>query len=84
MLVVISATPALEERGRAEAAGFETLNLSDIYVGQELGDLKVAEWDWHPNARGHALIAESVRLTAQSKATSVRAGQALGIPWPLP
>ena len=35
-------------------------------------------------ASAHALIAESVRLTAQSKATSVRAGQALGIAWPLP
>jgi hypothetical protein len=30
-----------------------------------------------------ALIAESVKLTARAKATSVQAGKALGIPWPL-
>ena len=30
-----------------------------------------------------ALVSESMRLTTEAKATSARAGKALGIPWPL-
>lgn len=42
----------------ATEAGFEVLDLSGVYRGQNLPDLWVAEWDRHPNARAHALIAD--------------------------
>jgi hypothetical protein len=43
----------------AAAAGFVVLDLFDVY-GPETGhdSLRVAEWDKHPNAAGHAMIAE--------------------------
>ncbi|MCC6179366.1 MAG: hypothetical protein IT305_29005 [Chloroflexi bacterium] len=42
----------------AREAGFgEVLDLSAVYVGQDVSALKVADWDWHPNASGHRLIA---------------------------
>ncbi|MGH2395307.1 MAG: hypothetical protein ACRDGH_17750, partial [Candidatus Limnocylindria bacterium] len=42
----------------AEGAGFVVLNLADVYAGRDLEALIVAEWDRHPNARGHRLIAD--------------------------
>jgi D-alanyl-lipoteichoic acid acyltransferase DltB (MBOAT superfamily) len=48
----------------AENAGFHIIDMSDIYDGLE-GSLAIAEWDNHPNARGHELIAE--RLAAETK-----------------
>jgi hypothetical protein len=42
----------------AEAAGFVLVDLSDVYDGQDLETLIVAEWDKHPNARANRLIAE--------------------------
>jgi D-alanyl-lipoteichoic acid acyltransferase DltB (MBOAT superfamily) len=41
----------------AQAAGFIVIDLSDIFVGQDLDAIRVAEWDDHPNAQGHQLIA---------------------------
>jgi D-alanyl-lipoteichoic acid acyltransferase DltB (MBOAT superfamily) len=41
----------------AQRAGFEVINLDDIYAGQEIADIRLAEWDDHPNTHGHALIA---------------------------
>jgi hypothetical protein len=43
---------------RAAKAGFIVLNLSDVYGNQDLRTLWLAEWDWHPNAKGHGLIAD--------------------------
>jgi hypothetical protein len=47
---------ALEEI--AQEAGFMTIDLSDLYEGQDISTLIVADWDKHPNARGHRLIAD--------------------------
>lgn len=47
----------------AQAAGFVTIGLDDIYDGRDIGALRLAEWDDHPNAAGHRLIAE--RLFAE-------------------
>jgi hypothetical protein len=59
---ILEAPLAEEERVKltqqAEEAGFVTLDLSDVYEGFDLGALIVAEWDMHPNARAHALIAD--------------------------
>ena len=41
----------------AKEANFIVLDLSGIYQDQEIGKLIVAEWDKHPNAQGHELIA---------------------------
>jgi hypothetical protein len=41
----------------AEKAGFKILDLSDVFENHDVKSLHVAEWDWHPNAKGHKLIA---------------------------
>jgi alginate O-acetyltransferase complex protein AlgI len=41
----------------AKEAGFKILNLSDVFQGQELTSIRLAEWDNHPNKKGHELIA---------------------------
>jgi hypothetical protein len=33
------------------------IDLDDIYAGQDIADMRLAEWDDHPNTHGHALIA---------------------------
>ena len=42
----------------AEEAGFTVLDLSDVFAGQAAEDIRLAEWDFHPNAKGHQLIAD--------------------------
>jgi D-alanyl-lipoteichoic acid acyltransferase DltB (MBOAT superfamily) len=49
-----------EVRALAEEAGFAILDLSDVYAGQSLPSLWVAEWDHHPNAKGHLLITQAL------------------------
>jgi hypothetical protein len=56
---------ALEQT--AQAAGFITVDLSDLYEGQDISSLIVAEWDKHPNAKGHSLIAENLYQALQQK-----------------
>jgi D-alanyl-lipoteichoic acid acyltransferase DltB (MBOAT superfamily) len=41
----------------AEAAGFVVVDLSEMYKNEDIKSMRVAEWDNHPNARGHQLIA---------------------------
>ena len=47
----------------ATEAGFEVLDLDDVYDAHDLRALQVAVWDQHPNAEGHRVIAE--RLYAE-------------------
>jgi len=47
-------------RQHAEAAGFRTVVLDDLYEGVALESLFVAPWDQHPNAEGHERIAEGL------------------------
>lgn len=42
----------------AQAAGFTTINLDDIYDGHLVGTVRLAEWDDHPNTLAHRLIAD--------------------------
>ena len=43
----------------AREAGFDTIDLLDTFAGvSDLAPLWVAPWDRHPNARGHAMLAE--------------------------
>jgi hypothetical protein len=42
----------------AEAAGFTVLDLSDVFEGHTAESLWRAEYDQHPNAKGHEVIAD--------------------------
>lgn len=42
----------------AAEAGFVVLNLGDVYDGHEFAEIRLAEWDDHPNRKGHQLIAK--------------------------
>jgi D-alanyl-lipoteichoic acid acyltransferase DltB (MBOAT superfamily) len=44
----------------AERVGFEIIDLRGLYDGRDVDSLRLAEWDYHPNAAGHALIAERI------------------------
>jgi hypothetical protein len=41
----------------AKAAGFELIDLTGIYDGQDIDSLTLEEWDRHPNAKAHERIA---------------------------
>jgi D-alanyl-lipoteichoic acid acyltransferase DltB (MBOAT superfamily) len=42
----------------AQEAGFDVIDLGDLYDNVDAKSLWVAEWDRHPNQKGHQLIAE--------------------------
>lgn len=44
----------------ARESGFFTLNLKDSYGAEAPESLKIASWDFHPNAHGHELIAREL------------------------
>ncbi len=58
---------AEELKTLANEAGFVTINLVDLYQGQDLEALIVAAWDRHPNARAHQLIAERLYNALQEQ-----------------
>jgi len=50
------------------AAGFDTmLDMRDVYADELEERLVVAEWDHHPNARGHQIIADRLYLELTSR-----------------
>lgn len=51
----------------AEAAGFAVLNLADIYKNVDIASIRLAEWDEHPNARAHELIAARLHQELEAK-----------------
>ena len=44
----------------ATEAGFELVNLENVYKGRDIGTLRLAEWDDHPSVLGHQLVAEQL------------------------
>lgn len=44
----------------AREAGFIVLDISDVYRGHDPVTLRLAEWDEHPNAAAHRLIAKRI------------------------
>jgi len=55
----------------AESAGFVTLDLSDTYANRDVAALHVAEWDHHPNAEGHRLIAARLLRALTEKGDAI-------------
>lgn len=51
----------------AEEAGFVILNLDDVYANHDLASLQLAEWDNHPNAAAHRLIAQRLYEELRAK-----------------
>ena len=49
----------------AEDAGFVRLNLDGIYDSIDKPTIQLAEWDKHPNAEGHRLIADRLYAALQ-------------------
>ena len=69
-----------EERGQdetpailriADSAGFVVINLAGVFRGQDIDALRLAEWDEHPNRRGHQLIASRLYDELQKMQPSV-------------
>ena len=58
----------------AEEAGFIVVNLSDTYENQDVETLIVAEWDRHPNVKGHQLIADHLYEVLQEKEEEIPLG----------
>jgi hypothetical protein len=48
-------------------AGFVTIDLSDWPAHEDVKSLQVAEWDWHPNVKGHSLIAKKLYQALREK-----------------
>jgi D-alanyl-lipoteichoic acid acyltransferase DltB (MBOAT superfamily) len=44
----------------ARSAGFAIVDLSAVYRGHDIDEIRLAEWDDHPNALGHQLIADAL------------------------
>lgn len=51
---------ALTLQRYAQEAGFVVVPLDGVYDGYDQHELEVAEWDRHPNALGHRLLAETL------------------------
>ncbi|MGD2063366.1 MAG: hypothetical protein PVF51_07275, partial [Nitrospirota bacterium] len=51
---------ALALQTYAQHAGFIVIPLNGVYDGYDERDLEVAEWDRHPSALGHRLVAEAL------------------------
>jgi hypothetical protein len=55
----------------AAEAGFVIINLADVYKSEPVEVIRLAEWDEHPNARGHRLIAARLYDALQEKRDAV-------------
>ena len=54
----------LDDAIRRTSDGLSTdlvIDLSDVYAGHDESGVRLAEWDDHPNARGHELVAERLQ-----------------------
>jgi hypothetical protein len=73
-LDVVRASTRGDVAGRewAEEAGFLVWNSLDVYDGHDAVQLRLAEWDDHPNAAGHVLIAERLHANIRDDAERLR------------
>jgi hypothetical protein len=62
--------PALRIAGEA---GFIVINLDDVFAGQDLDKIRLAEWDEHPSAYAHKLIADRLFTSVAARADIIKA-----------
>lgn len=62
----------------AKDAGFVTIDLSTIFDDQDVTTLIVAEWDKHPNAKGHQLIANRLYQALLNNSQTIPLGLTAG------
>ena len=58
----------------AQDAGFITVNVSNWFSDQDIPQLKIAEWDSHPNAKGHQMIADRLYEELEKKSKTAPIG----------
>lgn len=58
----------------ADQAGFIVLDLSDVYKDANTDSILLESWDWHPNARGHQLIAQHLYEALQAESARIPMG----------
>jgi D-alanyl-lipoteichoic acid acyltransferase DltB (MBOAT superfamily) len=58
----------------ARRAGFAVVDLRGLYEGRDVDALRLAEWDYHPNAVGHALIAERIYEELRARPAEIPLG----------
>jgi hypothetical protein len=58
----------------AKAAGFLIIDLSGVYADQDVSTLQLTEWDSHPNAKAHRLIATKLYNALQEKNAELSLG----------
>ncbi len=56
-----------ELRRIAEEQGYIILDLSTVFAGHDPKTIEVAEWDRHPNTRGHQLLAQALYEALRSQ-----------------
>jgi hypothetical protein len=63
-------------RRLAAEAGFTVIDMSGVYDEHAIESIRVAEWDDHPNARGHEIVAERLyrELLAKDRELSLGLG----------
>jgi hypothetical protein len=64
----------------AEDNGFVVVDLMDVYEGQDPETIYVADWDRHPNQRGHQLIADRVYRLLRENPDRLLPGFATALP----
>jgi len=57
----------------ARDAGFEIVDLGDVYRGRDIATIRLAEWDDHPNGLGHRLVAERLYSELAARAATLLA-----------
>ncbi len=81
---VVYSADAVRQPALARDAGFALLDLTHVYDGADRHALWLAEWDAHPNAQAHQLIADrlydQLRPTDGMLACSPGAGAQAGTP----
>jgi D-alanyl-lipoteichoic acid acyltransferase DltB (MBOAT superfamily) len=60
-----------EQMRIAKEAGFVIIDLGDVYRGSDVAAIRLAEWDDHPNVRGHQLIADRLLEELQRNAAAI-------------
>ena len=55
----------------ARQSGFLVIDISRAFAGHEAAELRVAEWDWHPNPLGHRLLADHLFAALRENGASL-------------